>query len=110
MEHQYLKELDTPVWQARLRVTQTGVAGGNTVINFYTGNGTRVLLKSIQIKASSLAGNRTFYFNVIDDDGSGVTARLAYAVSVSSGGNLTFPHGGNIQNNNSTLFREVNRE
>lgn len=104
---QYFKELDTPIFQAHLDITQTGGSGGDAVINIYCTNSTRLLLKSIQIKASgTLGGTRYFYINQ-NDTSNNTVCRLAYAVGLNANNNLTFPHGGNIQSNNSSGMQEV---
>lgn len=96
----FVKELDTAIYQARYRITQNNSGGQNTVLNIVADNGTRMIIDYASIKYSS-GGSRTTYIVLYDNDDN-VTSYLAYAISVGTNSNLTVPSSGNIQSNNSS--------
>ena len=106
MYKEYFKELDSAIFQAHYRITQNDGGNKDTLFNLYANNGTRLIIDYIGIKYGTTAANRTTYIQAKDSDDN-TLSQLVYAVSIGSTGNFTFPHSGNIQNNNSSGMQKI---
>tara|TARA_Y100000004_G_scaffold163292_2_gene192553 strand:+ start:4782 stop:5276 length:495 start_codon:yes stop_codon:yes gene_type:complete len=96
----FVKELDTPVYQAKFELIQDGGgAGGTTRFRLKASNGTRLLIKKLYIKVTSTASSRGVYIEHFDSNGE----RISYYFSdgsFASGSFASLPYT-NTGNNNS---------
>lgn len=102
----YFKELDTAIYQANYKLTQTDAGGGNLVLRVYSTLGVRLMITSINIQSSVSGGLRLE--NYVYDSNDDFISNLGLDTSFGAGSILNFPSTGQPATNDNNMTSAQN--